>query len=684
MKKKFFCLLMAIIFAFTPILFAGCGEEIMADLEEDFNEEFGGGSGGSSEGSSDPFISHFYNGFKVVYSESQIEQENNIDELTYELYDNALLIPLTNKYGSGKGETTFFPDAIRQTIIRDDAGKLSILNDVPTSAYRWNWTLNDNAGTAVNEIKDQINGEVGLYYNDWLGFTTGIYPSLSDSKYYSTPIQIVLFETMLGYEQTTFEVESGEGKPTNYPPLPIAGELRDVVQDYFIIKVKTSPKADLVGEIVYSYKFVYTIKNDQSKDEVEDYSSKQETPSQEILNYLNGLKAQYYNTATYSGLTKADADELITYILNEVIGEDVVEYDHNTLRTLTVNGERVNYRNYVGTVAEMIYKAVYDGSDEFVYTYKTDEIEVEYDFIADQKAKRGGEEIEEGVLKAELYKEASFRPKTASYLRDYNPDMFFSSANAFEGLEGATSFENSPMSEYQSVALMPKKDNSEFGGMWMLIFAPNPDLAITVRARFWAYNPETGKGQLFEWVQDEINFYQSEPIDGISYEESNDEQEYVPGKGYLQKTTEKDNDGNPIEGYCTAFEVSFDITGVPPEFAIEGSDDPYAETMTDKLILSEFKNTESDPKLKADDDEVNGITEVALGDHVKKDGENEEEDSEEYAYKVIPSKNGFGGVTVLDENQIEFSFYELVFDIQKDPTLTNTNYDYKLAIWMVF
>lgn len=606
---------MALIFCFTPILFAGC--EVFDVLEEDFENSLGGSSGG--EGSSGELL----DGFKVVYSESQIGQDKEIQLLTTALYFEKILTPLGQKYGSGpalEGENNFFPDAIRQTII-NDGGTAKLVEGAPI----WNWTLNPNHNSATTLAVKKLS-ETADTYETFLKGPTGftllqtVYPSLSD--YYSKPIQIVLYETMLGYEQTTFKVDTTNG---------------------FEVVVENCHKQELIGETVTS-------------SAVDNYLGDWDTDAKTG----NGLMEEYYANATYSGLTKADADELITYILDEVIGKEVVKYDYDHFKA-SENTEFDNYRNYVGTVAEMIYEAVYDGSKEFVYNYELDGETITYDFIE----KNAGADL------GELMAHATYRPRSSSFLRDYETDMFFESGDAFDNVPGATPFENSPMSEYQSVVVMPSAEDFEFGGMLMQIFSPNPELAITVYVRFWAYDEETGEGKLFEWEQPKINFYHTEPYTEEYREKDCEYHDYVEGKGYLYKTTDKDNDGNLIEGYFTDFEVAVDLTDVPEKFQAPYDRNDPTKFEIDRVKLSKFENSEEDPKLKASlpaTETVNGITEANL---FKNGG---------YAYKVIPSKNGFGGVTVLDENQIDFSFFEMVFDIQKDPTLANKNYDYKLAV----
>ena len=261
------------------------------------------------------------------------------------------------------------------------------------------------------------------------------------------------------------------------------------------------------------------------------------------------------------------------------------------------------------------------------------------------------------------------RPQTAAFLRDYDTDMFFSNADAFDifgdSNSEAHSFDNSPMSEYQSVVIMPTKEMT-LSGIWMQIFSPNPDLAIKVYIRYYAYDPTTGTGKLFTWEQDEIDFYQSEPYDMAYANKDCKYHKYVEGKGYLYKTTEKDNNGNKIEGYYTDFEVGCSVEDVPEQFVeLYDRNDPNALQL-DAIKLDKFNNSSSDPKLKAEGSPVNGIVESQL--------------NSAYAYKVIPSKNGFGGVTVLDERKVNFSFYEMVFDIEKDISFASQNYDYKLSV----
>ena len=669
--------------AFMPVFFAGC--------EIDDSEGGGsvggiGGSGGSRPGQAS-FYKEFIDGFKVVYSNSQIGQIKDIQIISNGFYAE-IFKDLNSFYGSGEGNgnlSTFFPDSIRQTIYQDTNGNAQLGNGSTIKNDKWLWTLNPNEKMNIKNVFTNIDfRNLEIIKN---------YPHLS--TYYSTPLQIVLYETLLGYCQngndhrTMFEVEFVDG----YRHKLAEGVYIDANPHYykFAIKVKSSSNSSIIGKYIYYFetekKVSYT--NDAG-DRIylvnESAPTPINEPEQVIEDYLTSLKEKYYANATYSGLTKTDADSLVTYILNNVIGEEVVKndyiqfgpnssyYNNDTENVNYVeNGKNFyNYRYYVGRVAEMVYSFVYDGSDEFVYTYNQNGINITYDFVEAYKAKNDGKHPKEDIGKLdETGNETNFlfRPKTASFLRDYDTDMFFSNADAFDifgdSKSEAHSFDNSPMSEYQSVVMMPSKDIT-LSGIWMQIFSPNPDLAIKVYIRFYAYDKATGVGKLFTWEQDKIDFYQSEPYDMAYAEQDCKYHKYVPGKGYLYKTTEKDNKGNLIEGYYTDFEVGVSVEDVPEQFVeLYDRDDPNALQL-DSVKLDKFKNTESDPMLKAEGEEVNGIVEAKL--------------QSTYAYKVIPSKNGFGGVTVLDESKVDFTFYEMVFDIEKDITHASQNYDYKLCV----
>lgn len=736
MKKRIVSILMAIVMLFTPLLFAGCGlidgvqngiKSSAIDSLNDYTNGTGsfagsGSSGSSSSGSGssgsssssddedyDPtetnVVTKYFDGFKVVYSKSlKTGKTGTKKELTNELYDNAILIPLDNFYGSGSENenlNTFFPDSIRQLIVRD---KASVSNNaiLDTNGKAWKWTLGDG-DFGKNDVKlvDNENNPKSYknYVNQFIETTETLdYPLLSD--YYAIAIQIVLFETMLGYkEKTTFKpvFDGDNNKLTTIEivscPNNVGLNGKAVCSDY---------TTEYVGESYNALDNATKQKVDRIKQEVVTTGD-----------YLTELQNKYYTTATYSGLTKADADSFIDYILDKVIGIEVVCYDYETYgpnqtdyrevtfetqeereafeanpnpnlyNVLKKEGEDYynyyNYRNYVGRVAEMVYSQVFDGEGEYKYTYERTynrkTIKFEYDFVKNKNT--SGKTGADLLLDIATWKaEASFRPKSVSFLSDYEVNAFFESENAFnmfgeEENTDSASFDNSPLAEYQSVVVMQQKED-DFGGMLMEIFSPNPDLAINLRVRCYLYDESTGKGILCEWkTSDEINFYHDTSVNGVDTKQSDESQDYVPGKGYLYKTTQKDNDGNPITGYFTDFEVNVNLSQVPEKYQVKGEDLAVDDIQIDRIVIGKFNNYEEKDgvRMKAQGESVNGRVEASL-DVAEKP----------YAYKIIQSQNGFGGITVLDETKAGCSYFELVFDIEKDPTLASQNYDFKLAI----
>ena len=643
---------MALIMCVTPVLFAGCDDLGL--------EGSTGGLEGGITGAVDSAFASFFDGFKVVYSDSQIGNNVELDRIQSVFYDDNILGVLSSKYGSGKKleeNEPFFPDAIRQTIIADASGNAVLVEpeDASDKTKYWNWTLNPNdSGVPIVEIINAFFNPNNTYDHEQFideflsNYYSSKYPSLSD--YYSDPIQIVLYEIMLGFEELTTFKAGIETKKVPNSFASIGGIICDYYQDAFTIRVNTSFNAALVNKIIYQSKWkeYYTDPDGQRKD-FDDAKGEEIHENTHVTAYLDSLKQQYYSTATYHGLTKADADRLIDYILNEVIGEEVVKYDYNELKKITVDGEEVNYRNYVETVANLIYKQVYDGSSEYKYTYKT----------KDGKVYKGedGKEITYTYYTAGAEKgDAAARP--ASYLRDYESEMFFESSNSLAGVEGATAFENSPLSEYQSVVIMPAKDIG-LSGIIFQIFTPkaNFNMEMTISVRYWAYDKESGEGRLFTWNIEPLDFYHQYPHSPACTGKSCDEQEYVEGKGYLYYANEE------IEGYWTDFTVPLETDAVDEDLIIV----PEGPNKLKRIELPKFENSEGLKPTGEGVTSTNGITEVDLG-------------KGDYYYKVIPSQTGYGGVTVLDEKRIEFSFFEVVFDIKKDPTNANANYDFKLAV----
>ncbi len=594
MKKKIISLLLVFVLGISAFLFAGC-QSFEDEVSDRFENEFSSENG---ENSASQFLANHIDGFKVVYTTSMRTGENgNISIIDTRFY-KILLDELTKKYG-----TTDCPDSIRQLIIADGDSNAKLVE----GNHAWKWTLIfDSPFTQEYIYNNMVNGKTYEQFKSSFVALKDYYPQLSE--YYSTAIQIVMFETLLGYGKdklTTFEADTTSG---------------------FVVKVKNCPTNS-------------TLLNGKN------------VTDGDVESYLQTLSDEYYASASYSGFTKNTADRFITYLLDEVVGSELVEYDYKTYGPDETNP---NYRNYVENIAELVYDKIYDGSGEdYTFSYKLlNGDEISYKFSG--RTGEGSELAPKPV--------GTFSAQPSCFMSDFETEAFFEDGSALEtmlngGETTKTSFENSPLAEYQSVIMMPKQDYT-FGGMVMQIFSANPDLQINMTLRFWAYDKDTHTGTLYKFKQEGINFYQSSPI----LHDGEDESVKVEGKGYLYKAKDKDNNGNEINGYYTDFEITFDASEVDEKF-VENSDKNNPNVLhLDYLKLDEFDNT----NLKATGESVNGRVEQAID---KTSG-----------YKVVENEDGFGGVTVIDEKKIEFSFCEIMFDVVKDRTKENQDYTYKLAV----
>lgn len=408
MKKSILVVFLVFIITIVPMLLVGChigkGKTDVPSIPDDSNVT---DNGDGQDGQQLAEFAQLLDGFKVVYSKGLSGSTNPIQPLSDKL-TTGILDQLNSFYGSGTDNdalASYFPDSIRQTICQDTDGTAQLADETSISNDQWLWTLNPKAKKNSAEIYDTIFQ--GQEYQTalancqtTLNSTANNYPQLSN--FYAIPLQISLFETLLGYDQTVFKVESGE--KMTVVKNNISNELSS---NYFIISIETCPnRPELNGKIIYKYvqgatskiiingeELVFEIKHEEIKI---NSTGEQQTADQEmIVNYLGdweqktGLMGEYQNKATYSGLTKTDADSLITYILNNVIGADVVKNDYVqfgpnqttyrdsiSLAKYETDGELdlaklnytdgtynyYNYRNYVGRVAEMVDSLVYDGS----------------------------------------------------------------------------------------------------------------------------------------------------------------------------------------------------------------------------------------------------------------------------------------------------------------------------------
>ena len=640
-NKKVFALLLAILMFLSCLVFYGC--EI-----EDFSDE--------STLPQQTFYENFVGGFNTVFA-NDLTGSGEIDEsadkvnkiyfttlqaLIY-FYGNGNIGLLDNTYAPEiKNLSTFnqnapFPDSIRMFVTAENGNENS--KPLTNTNKHWNWLIdpndmnilptqainpdpnsNENIDDVLVKIDTYLNWKNSLLYqeNDYLFTFRNDY---SFPMYMQEIFEVVLYEIMLGIEPT--EIEVSYENVTNFFYTDHGGSYTIDSGKLYTVKISSSSTfTDITDNVIYQI-----IYNDNSSALIKnitivDYKDKIRP---KVLESIDKLQKKYRSNSRYIGLTKENADKLISYILNEMIGADLVAYDYNTYRN-----QPVNYRNYVATIANSIYVQTYDGSGD----------DWEYVFIGS-----GGQEISfmfEGFNTTTGVKpEGSFTAKPATFVRYYPGETFF------EPYEVEYAFANVPVGEYQSILVVPAESNETAidnglkleSGFIFNFMSKNKDLKINTKIRYQYYNEETGYRKLFEFDCDQVNF-------------ENREQKIAP-------------DGSIY--YENDFEFAINPEkDLPPEITNEESGSYKTITYT----VGFFKNK----KLL---DNIANETEVSLS--------NPSVSEIQDLYKVIPSKNGFGGITVLNEKKINSSFFEIVLDVVKSPTdPKNTDYNFALILVPIF
>lgn len=623
--KAILCLCLALLFSFSAFLFAGCDKDI---------GDIGGGSGGSGGGENQrTFFENFVSGIAAVYANSESGGDSGLESENTDLLITSIKDGLLSNYGSGKGIDTYryspkapFYDSIRMLVTapNGDINSIAKVDDA-----RWNWFLDPNMTgnkgltpkdneTFINWQKRMQNDPEGSYDDDEF---------IDSSKYnfeqFKNIFQIILYEIMLGYNETKIEVVAGN-QLTGYD----RGVKLTCKADYYYAKIVSCEKdQSLVGYYLFNFQ-----KSGEASAEFNGvkYSVSfpeinQSEPDPKIQDYQASLKQEYLSKSRYVGLTKQNADKLIDYILTEIIGKDLVLYDYNRYRN-----QEVNFRNYVETIAYLVYSQTYDGSDEdWVYTFPSgNSTKITYTFNQEQRRNAKTK----GLLnESEL---GSFMAKPATYVKYFPGESFFGDPDA------TNQFAGKPYAEYQSIVIVPaiSAETRKDGGIKLeagFVFnfmTQNKNLRIIPKVRYCVYNEETGTQFFYEFAADEINFSGA--------------QSFVNAAG---QTCYEDD-----------FDFGVDISKLDPSLVKTQVDlTGYKETT---YTVGFFKNKEL---LDSVVDETRLTEQAGVQDF----------------YKVVESKNGHGGTTVLNEKHIKSSFFEIVFDIVKSETdPENTDYNFSLIL----
>lgn len=609
--KAILCLCLALLFSFSAFLFAGCDGE---------NQR--------------TFFENFVSGIAAVYANSESGGPSGLESENTDLLITSIKDGLLSNYGSGKDIDTYrystnapFYDSIRMLVTapNGDINSIAKVDDA-----RWNWFLDPNMTgnkgltpkdneTFINWQKRMQNDPEGSYVDDEF---------IDSSKYnfeqFKNIFQIILYEIMLGYNETKIEVVAGN-QLTGYD----RGVKLTCKADYYYAKIVSCEKdQSLVGYYLFNFQ-----KSGEASAEFNGvkYSVSfpeinQSEPDPKIQDYQASLQQEYLSKSRYVGLTKQNADKLIDYILTEIIGKELVLDDYNNYKN-----EPVNFRNYVETIAYLVYSQTYDGSDEdWVYTFPSgNSTKITYTFNQEQ---RGNAKTKGLLNESEL---GSFMAKPATYVKYFPGESFFGDPDATDQFAGK------PYAEYQSIVIVPaisaetKKDGGiklEAGFVFNFM-TKNKNLRIIPKVRYCVYNEETGTQFFYEFAADEINF--------------NGAESYVNAAG---QTCYYEDD----------FDFGVDISKLDPSLVKTQVDSTGHKETT--YTVGFFKNKEL---LDSVVDETRLTEQAGVQDF----------------YKVVESKNGHGGTTVLNEKHIKSSFFEIVFDIVKSETdPENTDYNFSLVL----
>lgn len=619
--KAILCLCLALLFSFSAVFFAGC-DKIKGNT--------GGGSGGSGGGEIQrTFFENYVSGFAAVYANSENGDYSGIQASQDKTSDMLGRIKdgLIFNYGSGNDDTyrysdyAPFYDSIRMLVTAPNGDINSKPAEIDKERH-WNWNFQSNmlSYNILNRLMP-TNGET---YSDWVNRL--LTSSNNDEKinssnyifpeYYSDIFQIALYEIMLGYSPTTLLAKK-EDKDN------VENQYGDIIRkaQIFQVEINYSPCNEIKKIILYK-----STLNSNTLVVTEEINYKTELENYVTLhNYLDQLQQEYLEKSRYVGLTKQNADKLIDYILTEIVGKDLVLYDYNNYKN-----QPVNFRNYVETIAYLVYSQTYDGSNEdWVYTFPSgNSAKITYTFDQGQRnnAKTKGllNESERG----------SFMAKPATYVKYFPGESFFGDPNA------TNQFAGKPYAEYQSIVIDPaiSAETTKDGGIKLeagfgfKFMSRNKNLRIIPKVRYCVYNEETGTQYFYEFNADEINF--------------NGAKSFVNAAG---QTCYENN-----------FDFGVDVSKLDPSLVKTQVDSSGHKETT--YTVGFFQNKEL---LNSVVDETRLTEKAGVQDF----------------YKVIESKNGHGGTTVLNEKHIKSSFFEIVFDIVKSETdPEGTDYNFSLVL----
>jgi hypothetical protein len=696
LKRKIISVFLSLLLICSCVLFSSC---VPDDLE----------NGGEER----EFFAEYIDSFKVVYSNSLVNDQSVVEPLTDTFFLNSLGVindqgqetevkGLSYFYGSANAgavdKPNWFPDSIRMMVIKDVNGNAV----VQPGGKIWKWTFNQNLiGNFVNNLKPRIETvPADITYDGWknrlwngdldnnekfdLNAGDGISYSSTFSNMYLLPLKIVMYEILLGYETlTTFEPATIANLRANGYSLTVSE-----AQEGLVARVVSSGETSIVGDVLANESGAATVEESLLK-------------SSDLVSYITKLKNEFLKKTKYIGFTKENSDRMISYILNEVIGKDLVVYDYMTF------GPSASNTTYIQSVSKTKdgFKAILglatgSGTDSVFNQYvsglkKGDVIynPIGYNYLVYDGAVGTGAGITYSFKEYYNYRNYIDRVAEIIYNQTYDTsydfkfsyDIVYNSVKlttiTYDFVKVNTALDGTPIEE-GTLARRPSSATAatflqHFGGETFFEelsddepitgynFKNSPKAeyqSITIITKA-SKSFEVESGFLFNILAYDRNLeinmkvryyhYDTNAQTGTLYVFDVDPTSFSDARQVYDPIAQKN-------GFETDFYVGFDADTIPNSAKGTAGDFGFETFKVPHVTNSEYADFGKEGEVNLGKEENRAVSDY---------------------YKVENSQNGYGGITVINEKEMKCSFYEIIFDIVKSPDdPVNMDYDFKITL----
>lgn len=372
-------------------------------------------------------------GYKVCYKPAQYNFErlflsysNNIvrDLFTYFTFYNYRFYDVDNfPVVTESNYLTIWEEALNLDRVRYQP-QFVYENDVRYYTYdnvSWNWSFGDGIEGLINPLTfSETNGKIMTSdrsnLENFLMYIDGYISLVNIINIYSTVLEYNIYELVLGRTPTSPVVEISDTATT----------------------VLDSVKVTLNGQTVDG--------TTNTRDSI-----------------ITPIQEEFSQYGTYVGFTERDRENLTNYILETVIGDQIV------------NNSKYNKNNeYQTKVAEIVYNSnpTASSSDDSIRDF--------------------------------------FDPYPASKIKDFNGTAFYINGGVDEnGNSANNSFDHIQSAEYQSFVIMPEQEDLTLCALWLAFESEQPIDAV-IRVRYY-----DGAGRLFETARQPISM-SGDPFNAVS------------------------------------------------------------------------------------------------------------------------------------------------------------------------